>query len=540
MTQITETVRLVPVEIVEPNPYQMRDSEDPEHITKLADSIARDGLLQYPLGRPGNRGDRVTLAFGHSRLAAYKLLKDRAGRGEVIEGGDLTDLAKYNEMPVIVRDLTDEQMFVYGTQENIARKSLNPVEEGRLMLIYREKFGKTSAQIGLLFGMSESAVRNKMRLVDLPETAIAGLAEGKITENAARRLLSLQDVVKPEVISTLATDIAEKEYIRPEHVDSHIVYAILQQKEAIKLYAPYEAKNNLAMDLFPLDWTPAEALPFPDLKQIRRFVFSGQNGFDSTSPEAAKAIESLTHPPACKKCPFFVSLANQGICGRKVCFERKRDAWVMQELARVSAETGVAIYDPEQDGKVFEDVDWNNKTEFEKLWNEKSPDLRLNGVVIKYGLHKLTNSKCAELISVSKTSINRKIKEKSGKAFADERERLLEESRQLARRNEEIATQLLDIASPEFGRFLFGGYNLGTLRVLFRISHENTEVEKTAEEIIIQLGRKVIGSSVPWHLRRDRPAAVTEFLIGIAAEMGMKLTLDLKTIVQELEEGVPA
>src|SRR3990172_8960329 len=101
---ITEKVRSVIVELIDPNPYQMRDSEDPAHIEQLANSIARDGLLQYPLARPGTRGDRVTLAFGHSRLAAYLLLKERAGRGEIVEGGDLTDLAKYNEMPVIVRD----------------------------------------------------------------------------------------------------------------------------------------------------------------------------------------------------------------------------------------------------------------------------------------------------------------------------------------------------------------------------------------------------------------------------------------------------
>lgn len=92
------SVRQVPVEIIESNPYQMRDGEDPEHIARLADSIARDGLLQLPLARPTGTGDRVQLAFGHSRLAAYKQLQERSRNGEIVTGGDLTNLALYDRM----------------------------------------------------------------------------------------------------------------------------------------------------------------------------------------------------------------------------------------------------------------------------------------------------------------------------------------------------------------------------------------------------------------------------------------------------------
>ncbi|HEY4692509.1 MAG TPA: ParB/RepB/Spo0J family partition protein [Bellilinea sp.] len=588
MTQITETVRLVPVEIIQANPYQMRDSEDPEHIAKLADSIARDGLLQYPLARPGAHGDQVVLAFGHSRLAAYKLLKERSDRGEIMSGGDLTDLAKYHHMPVIVRELSDEQMFVYGTQENIARKNLTPVEEAKLMRIYREKFGKTSAEIGRLFGMSESAVRNKMRLVDLPEAAIAGLNEGKITEVAARRLLSLNDVIPTPVINDLAKHIATTEYSKPEQVDNSIRTVILAQKESIQLYEPYNQSKDKAQNLFMLDWQPAETLPAPTYKQFKRFFQQDQepvtiqlpsveglthiNGGISVvqpkeifehlyvvflrtegeqpstvgkliaekAPEMAKAINHLAHPPECKKCPFFVSVQNEGICGRKICFERKRDAWIKIELARVSAETGIAIYDPEVDGKLFEDENWATRDRFKKMWEEKSPDLRLRGRVSKWGPDQHTQSRAVDVISISKASIASQSKNQNNLAFQQERERLREEREKQEKERVGRAAKYLDAVASEFGGFLYSSHNAGTLNVLCRIGRIRLEGEFTKADCLNRLGRDFVGTLVDWSMLREGPAVVADYLIGVAAEMGMKPKLDLKALVQELAEGALA
>lgn len=579
MTQITETVRLVPVEIIQANPYQMRDSEDPEHIAKLADSIARDGLLQYPLARPGAHGDQVVLAFGHSRLAAYKLLKERSDRGEITTGGDLTDLAKYHHMPVIVRELSDEQMFIYGTQENIARKNLTPVEEAKLMRIYREKFGKTSAEIGRLFGMSESAVRNKMRLVDLPEAAIAGLNEGKITEVAARRLLSLNDVIPTPVINDLAKHIATTEYSKPEQVENSIRTVILAQKESIQLYEPYNQSKGKAQNLFMLDWQPAETLPAPTYNQFKRFfqqdqepvtvqdkeliivnngvktyqpremfehlslVFLGQQPstveklIAEKAPEMAKAINHLAHPPECKKCPFFVSVQNEGICGRKICFERKRDAWVKIELARVSAETGIAIYDPDVDGELFEDEDYHNGGLFIKMWEEKSPDLRLRGRVSKWGPNKHTQSRAVDVISISKASIASQSKNQNNMAFQQERERLREERERQEKERVGRAAKYLDAVASEFGGFLYSSHNVGTLNVLCRIGRIRLDGEFTKADCLNRLGRDFVGTLVDWSMRRDGPAAVADYLIGVAAEMGMKPKLDLKALAQELAEG---
>ena len=67
-------MELIPLAAIKPNPYQPREREDQEHVKKIALSIAEQGLLQVPVGRRVN--GHVELAFGHTRLAAFKWLVD--------------------------------------------------------------------------------------------------------------------------------------------------------------------------------------------------------------------------------------------------------------------------------------------------------------------------------------------------------------------------------------------------------------------------------------------------------------------------------
>lgn len=71
------------LDLIDPNPYQARENEDPEHVEKVAASIAKDTLLQIPIARATGVGDRVQLAFGHTRLAASR--RCTGNRGE--DGG---------------------------------------------------------------------------------------------------------------------------------------------------------------------------------------------------------------------------------------------------------------------------------------------------------------------------------------------------------------------------------------------------------------------------------------------------------------------
>jgi ParB/RepB/Spo0J family partition protein len=181
--------KLMELDKIDPNPYQPRENEDPEHIRNLAISIGQDGLLQAPAGRVVN--DRVQLAFGHSRLAAYKFLRDTGNSG-------------YETMPVIIRVLSDEDMFRLAISENLQRRDLTPIEEARAMTRYRDEFGKSSMEIGGLFGLSDSAVRNKIRLLKLPPTLQDALRRRELTEGAARALVPLYDL--PADVRAMAED----------------------------------------------------------------------------------------------------------------------------------------------------------------------------------------------------------------------------------------------------------------------------------------------------------------------------------------------
>lgn len=194
----------VMLNLVQPNPWQPREGEDPEHVRNLALSIHRDGLLQKPLGRlvdangaelaPGmaldfDAGHRVQLAFGHSRLAAFTWLHHSP------DAEDLRELpGEWSRLPVLVRSICDEEMFRLAISENLQRRDLSTIEEAKAMMRYRDEFGKTSAEIGGLFGLSDSAVRNKMRLLKLPRVIQDMLRARTISEGAARALIALYEI----------------------------------------------------------------------------------------------------------------------------------------------------------------------------------------------------------------------------------------------------------------------------------------------------------------------------------------------------------
>jgi ParB/RepB/Spo0J family partition protein len=205
-----------PLEIVlhriDANPWNPRMSESGEHVKKLALSIARDGLMQPPVGRwvfpdgtPARgmgradlteSGMRVQLAFGHSRLAAFRWLEDVKGSSNL--AGD------WSRMPVVIVEMSDEEMALKALAENMARKDLNAIEEARAMARLREEFGKTSAEIGEIFTLSDSAVRNKMRLLALPEFLQNALRQGELSEGSGRALIALYDI--PEAARLEAED----------------------------------------------------------------------------------------------------------------------------------------------------------------------------------------------------------------------------------------------------------------------------------------------------------------------------------------------
>jgi ParB/RepB/Spo0J family partition protein len=143
------------LELIDPNHWQTREKEDTAHIEELAKSILSDGLQEVPAGRTNEDGSRVQLAFGHSRLAAYKLL---AALGH----------EEYKQFPVNIRQYTDEQMAVIAFTENEKRSNLNPIERARAMQKMADNFHWTHAQIGEKLQLERASVSNAIRMLKLP------------------------------------------------------------------------------------------------------------------------------------------------------------------------------------------------------------------------------------------------------------------------------------------------------------------------------------------------------------------------------------
>lgn len=164
-------VEQVNLEQLHVSPYQPRKRIDPEAIAELSSSIAEKGVLQPLLVRPSATGYEIVA--GERRFRAAK----QAG---------------LNSVPVIVKNLNDQETLEIAIIENLQRENLNAVEEA---LAFRKlmDFGLNQEDVAKAVGKSRSAVANTLRLLQLPEGALKALEEERITAGHARAILA-----KPE------------------------------------------------------------------------------------------------------------------------------------------------------------------------------------------------------------------------------------------------------------------------------------------------------------------------------------------------------
>jgi ParB family transcriptional regulator, chromosome partitioning protein len=168
-----EELRQVPLELIAPSPHQPRRSFDEEQLTGLAESIKLRGVLQPVLVRP-LAGGRYELIAGERRW--------RAARAAELE-----------TIPAIVRHRDDSASLEMALIENMAREDLNPVDEARACAALVEELGLTREDVGLRVGRSRVAVSNLIRLLDLPDDALALIERGHLSEGHGRALLLAED-----------------------------------------------------------------------------------------------------------------------------------------------------------------------------------------------------------------------------------------------------------------------------------------------------------------------------------------------------------
>lgn len=165
----TSAVKLKIMDI-EPNREQPRKDFDDEALGELADSIAKYGVLQPLLVRPMNGG-------GYQLIAGER--RWRASR-----------LAGLTEVPVVVREMTDEEAAALALIENLQREDLNPLEEAFGFRKLMDDFQLTQEEAAEKVGKSRPAVANALRLLKLPEAVLELVRTGKLSAGHARALLS--------------------------------------------------------------------------------------------------------------------------------------------------------------------------------------------------------------------------------------------------------------------------------------------------------------------------------------------------------------
>jgi len=165
-------IEKVPVQKIIPNDAQPRRRFDPDRIAELAESIREKGLLQPLLVR--KREERFQIVAGERRFLAAK----QAGLGEV---------------PVVVRDVPDEEMLEWALIENLQREDLDPVEEAEAFRILLEERKLTHEDLSRLVGRDRTSITNSIRLLRLSETILRALSEGRITPGHGRALLQIPD-----------------------------------------------------------------------------------------------------------------------------------------------------------------------------------------------------------------------------------------------------------------------------------------------------------------------------------------------------------
>ncbi len=180
----TDDIRRLPIDLLDPNPFQPRMNFDEDMLRDLAESIRTQGVLQPILVRP------------HPDVPArYQIIAgERRWRAAGMSG--------LHELPVICRDLTDVESAAAALIEILQRENLNPIEEAEGYQRLIQNFGLTHEALGTAVSKSRAHVGNIVRLLTLPDTVRDEVRKGTLSLGHARAMLTLPDPgrIVPDVV----------------------------------------------------------------------------------------------------------------------------------------------------------------------------------------------------------------------------------------------------------------------------------------------------------------------------------------------------
>lgn len=177
-------LRQIPLDLLDPNPFQPRMVFAQESLEELAASIRARGILQPILARTHpTKTDRFCIVAGERRWRAAAL-------------------AGLHEVPAIVRDMSDAEAGVAALIENLQRADLNPIEEAEGYSRLLDEFDITQEKLGEAVGKSRAHITNILRLLNLPPGVQTEVRKGNLSFGHARALLAHPD---PEALAASVT-----------------------------------------------------------------------------------------------------------------------------------------------------------------------------------------------------------------------------------------------------------------------------------------------------------------------------------------------
>ena len=180
-----EEFKIIQIKDIQKNPYQPRKEFSEEKIQELAQSIKENGLIQPIIVRK-------------SPVLGYEILAgERRYRASIAAG--------LSEIPVIIKQLSDQDMMLHSIIENLQRENLNPIEEAKAYQSLIDK-GFTHTEIAEKMGKSRPYITNLVRLLGLPKHILTEVESGKISQAHARLLIQLSSDRQDTLLHRIQTE----------------------------------------------------------------------------------------------------------------------------------------------------------------------------------------------------------------------------------------------------------------------------------------------------------------------------------------------
>jgi ParB family transcriptional regulator, chromosome partitioning protein len=175
----------IPIELIDPNPFQPRRTFPEGALLELANSIRTTGVLQPILVR--RAAGRYQIVAGERRLRAARL-------------------AGMDRVPIVRRELSDNETLELALAENLLREDLNPLEVAHAYQMLIQRFNLSHEQVADRLGVSRSTVTNTLRLLRLAPKVQEYIAANKLTEGHARALAAIETQALQEEIAKVMID----------------------------------------------------------------------------------------------------------------------------------------------------------------------------------------------------------------------------------------------------------------------------------------------------------------------------------------------